>query len=377
PTAASLTVTVESNTITGSHSQACNFVTATGSTGGSMTATVRSNTIGTAGVLDSGSAIGSGIRVANGGVNVSFTIDSNVIREVPNASGIEFGPQAYSVNANVKCKIINNTIVRPTGTNQAVCGPAAPCPTSTIFALSDSNGLGGFDHECFVITGNSVWDPTSYPLGAGNAAFYFARRTSASNTLQVEGTQANIKAQILATNTITNPGPTPGASDVIDENTSGTVTIVPAGTCGAFPPIPPPGDIGTMQAAQHIESASAEAGAAQAADTLTVVNSQRPADVSVRHLTPAEVEWMRQAALARWEQAGISPDDLAKLRAVTIEVTDLPGRDLAHASSTRLTIDETAAGYGWFFDQTPNQEYEFDVPVDGKEIQTTEVSSAY
>ena len=233
PPGASLTVTVQSNTITGSHTNALNMVTATTNTGGSMTATLRSNLIGTAGVNDSGSAIGNGIRVANGGVNTSLTIDSNVIREVPNGRGIDIEAQAYSVQHNEKVKIINNTVARPSGTNQNIgCGANVPCPTASIFVLSDSNGLGGFDKVCTAISGNTVYDPTSYPAG-GEAAVYFARRTSANNTLQLEGTQANAVNQITTTNTITNLTTAPG---VIDEGTSGTVTIVAAGTCGGFPP---------------------------------------------------------------------------------------------------------------------------------------------
>ena len=233
PTGGSMTVVVQNNTITGSNTQALNLVTGTTNTGGSMTATLRTNNIGTAGVLDSGSAIGNGIRVANGGVNVSMTIDGNVIREVPNARGIDIEAQAYSATNNEKMKIINNTIVRPTGTNQNIgCGANVPCPSASIFVLSDSNALGGFDQVCTVISGNTAYDPTSYPLG-GEAAYYFARRTSASNTLRLEGTQANVTAQITSTNTITNLTSAPG---VVDENTSGTVTIVANGTCGAFPP---------------------------------------------------------------------------------------------------------------------------------------------
>jgi hypothetical protein len=233
----SMTVTAQNNTLTGQHTQVINMVQSTSSTAGTLSATIRNNTIGSSGVLDSGSQIGSGIRVANGAVNVNVTIDSNTIREVPNASGIELGAQAYTVTGNVKYKIVNNVVTRPTGSNLAVCGGApAPCPAQQVFVLSDSNGVGGFDHVCTVITGNTIYDPTSWPNGAGQSAFYFARRTSASNTLQLEGTQANARAQILFTNTITNPGPSPTSSDVIDENTSGTVAIVAAGTCGSFPP---------------------------------------------------------------------------------------------------------------------------------------------
>ena len=232
PPGASLTVTVQSNTITGCNTNAFNMVTATTNTGGSMTATIRSNNIGTAGVFDSGSKIGNGIRVANGGVNTSLTIDSNTIREVPNGRGIDIEAQAYSVQHNEKVKIISNTIVRPSGTTANIgCGANVPCPQASIFILSDSNALGGFDKVCSAISGNTAYDPTSWPAG-GEAAFYFARRTSASNTLQLEGTQANAKAQILATNTVTNFT----AADVTDEGTSGNVAIVAAGTCGGFPP---------------------------------------------------------------------------------------------------------------------------------------------
>ncbi len=228
--ASSMTVVVQSNTITTSYSQALNLVTSTSATGGAMTATLRANNIGAAGVLDSGSAIGNGIRIANGGVNVNLTIDSNVIHEVPNGRGIDVEPQAYTPNLNVKTKIVNNQIVRPTGTNQNIgCGANVPCPSASIFVLSDSNG-GGFDSVCTTISGNSAYDPTSWPAG-GEGAFYFARRTSPSNTLNLEGTQANVTTQITTTNTITNGN----GNGVVDENTSGPVTIVAVGTCGAFP----------------------------------------------------------------------------------------------------------------------------------------------
>ncbi len=232
PSGASLTATVQSNTLTGSHTNAINAVTATTCNGCSMTLTFRNNNIGTAGVNDSGSAIGNGIRIANGGATTNLTIDGNIIREVPNGRGIDIEAQAYAVNNNEKVKIINNQIIRPSGTNQNIgCGANVPCPSASIFILSDSNGLGGFDKICSAVSGNTAYDPTSWPAG-GEAAFYFARRTSVNNTLQLEGTQANAKAQILATNTVTNFT----AADVIDEGTSGNVAIVAAGTCGGFPP---------------------------------------------------------------------------------------------------------------------------------------------
>ncbi|HXM49891.1 MAG TPA: Calx-beta domain-containing protein, partial [Pyrinomonadaceae bacterium] len=56
---------------------------------------------------------------------------------------------------------------------------------------------------------------------------------------------------------------------------------------------------------------------------------------------------------------------------------DLPDGLLATVNSTSVKIDETAAGYGWFVDPTSLEDSEFDVPVPGRELQTTEYSSAF
>src|SRR6185436_14685118 len=85
---------------------------------------------------------------------------------------------------------------------------------------------------------------------------------------------------------------------------------------------------------------------------------------------------MLQAAIARWAEAGLSATDFAKLQSLSFEVADLPAGQLATASSSKITLDETAAGYGWFFDTTPSDDNEFEVPVWDKERQTTETSAA-
>ncbi len=229
---ASYNVTVQNNTYTNQATTALNLVQSTSATGGSLTALIKNNNIGTAGVFDSGSKIGSGIRVANGGTTINLTLDTNVIREVPNGRGIDIEPQAYILDSNVKLKVVNNTVVRPSGTNANIgCGAGVPCPSASLFVLSDNNAMGGFEHVCMSISGNTFYDPTSWPLG-GEAAFYFARRTGASNTMNLEGTQANVTAQILSNNTVTNFT----SVNVVDEGAPGlAVAIVAAGTCGSFP----------------------------------------------------------------------------------------------------------------------------------------------
>jgi predicted small secreted protein len=86
---------------------------------------------------------------------------------------------------------------------------------------------------------------------------------------------------------------------------------------------------------------------------------------------------MVQMALERWRQAGLSAEDLSRLEALSFEVAGLPEGQLAEVKGTTVKIDETAAGYGWFFDQTPSEDSEFDVPVPDRERQTTEISPAH
>jgi hypothetical protein len=97
--------------------------------------------------------------------------------------------------------------------------------------------------------------------------------------------------------------------------------------------------------------------------------------------TRLQREWLLgtvlPAAIERWKQAGISAGDLARLQAVSFEVADLADGQLATTTSTHLKFDATAAGYGWYIDLVPMDDDEFDVPVPGRELQTTEYSVAH
>jgi len=98
----------------------------------------------------------------------------------------------------------------------------------------------------------------------------------------------------------------------------------------------------------------------------------------VKSLTESEVSAMAQAAIARWAEAGLSATEFAKLQGLTFAVANLPAGQLATANSNKITLDETAAGYGWFFDTTPmDDSSKFEVPVTNQELQATEQSAAY
>jgi VCBS repeat-containing protein/autotransporter-associated beta strand protein len=72
-----------------------------------------------------------------------------------------------------------------------------------------------------------------------------------------------------------------------------------------------------------------------------------------------------QAAIARWESAGLSETQLAAIRGADYRVADLDGNRLGSAESFLVTIDVDAAGHGWFVDSTPFDDSEFTATAQG------------
>jgi uncharacterized repeat protein (TIGR01451 family) len=360
----SMTIKVLSNTLTNHSNNVLNVFSASASGAGTMTATLQNNVIGTSGTNDSGSAFGSGVRVViQNGKQGAITIDGNQIREVPNSFGIDVEAIGHTSGNSVKVKITNNTLPRPTGTNQNVCGSGNfPCPLSTIFVTSDTDAAA--ESVCALITGNSAYDPTFFPDGAGSSAFYLARRGPAPQVLNIEGNTSQTPRQnILNNNTVTSLT-SPGFGDFTDE--SGNVTVVALGTCGVFP----------MSVAPVIEISMKDKNP-QPEEELLIGGIEKAGQEQNRELTQAELNWMVQAARARWEQAGISAEDRARFAAVSFDVDHLQTDRLAAISGTHVRIDSKANGFGWYFDPTPDEDSEFDVQVTGKERQASEASPAY
>lgn len=85
-----------------------------------------------------------------------------------------------------------------------------------------------------------------------------------------------------------------------------------------------------------------------------------PSDLPpARILTPREAQRVIVAALERWTPSGLTPSQSAALKALPVDVRDLPGRTLATLTSEGFAIDSTAAGWGWFLDATPWEDVEY------------------
>ncbi len=78
-----------------------------------------------------------------------------------------------------------------------------------------------------------------------------------------------------------------------------------------------------------------------------------------------DVDPVFDAAIDRLKADGRFADQADRLRTATYELVDLPGLTLAQAHDTRVLIDPSAAGYGWYVDPTPEDDAEFTATVEG------------
>jgi hypothetical protein len=76
-------------------------------------------------------------------------------------------------------------------------------------------------------------------------------------------------------------------------------------------------------------------------------------------LTQAEVGFLVDQAIARWEAAGATPGQLAAMRAANFVVADMPGVEAGTSSGHTILLDSNGAGFGWFVDATPGDDSEF------------------
>jgi len=79
-------------------------------------------------------------------------------------------------------------------------------------------------------------------------------------------------------------------------------------------------------------------------------------------LTADQAQPLLAQAIDRFAAAGV---DVSSLSNVQILMTDLPGTTLGQAvGNNTIYLDRNAAGYGWFVDNTPWDDFEFSTPGD-------------
>jgi hypothetical protein len=76
-------------------------------------------------------------------------------------------------------------------------------------------------------------------------------------------------------------------------------------------------------------------------------------------LSQKQVRPLFNEAVRRWSAALGDAAAARRLRAVDVQIMDLPGTALGLAASTVIYLDANGAGHGWFLDPTPRDDSEF------------------
>jgi len=353
-----------------------------------MSGQVRNNIIGTTGVIRSCSEQANGIAVDSHGKGThTVSVTGNTMRQCKD--------RGINVTAN-NSPSISNGEAQPGGNlfltvqSNAVLegGPINP-------PGFPADGTGS--REAFLLTAGSTSTDTIFTClelgGAGSLANNFNRGTEAIATGLEDirlrkNTGSNLQIRLPGYAGGPNDAAAVAAFEVPRQTSSedGTVTVaVNAAGAGGFiggaacalPPAPSMMADTTMSTEAALSPGASEGAPGETQDILLATQGEGTGGDSLQKLSQAEVLAMVQTAIERWRAAGISAQDLMRLQAMTFEIADLPEGQLATATSTHVKIDETAAGYGWYFDSTPMDDEEFEVPVPGKELQTTELSPAF
>ncbi|MAS94337.1 MAG: hypothetical protein CMO55_14155 [Verrucomicrobiales bacterium] len=111
------------------------------------------------------------------------------------------------------------------------------------------------------------------------------------------------------------------------------------------------------------EEADAQQQAAQEAEMLSneidgignvLITEEADAD-----FTEEDVERLAQEALSRWEETGLTEEQINALESINYVVTDLGGSSVAAVEGDTIFIDDDAAGFDWFIDDTEWADEEF------------------
>ena len=369
-----MTLDIRNNTLKGSLGEAIRVrssaVPLPGTLTGTMNARVRNNTIGVAATANSGSTAGSGIFVfGDGGSTMNVAVTNNSVFQY-NQSGIllQFGDETHNgavYNATVTGNTVNTPGTLLNNFNGIQLNNGTIAATDDFTTCADIGGAG---------VGNSVSGSGKGAVAPQNVDIRLRHRQSTTVRLpgyvgpvrdNTDSEVAEVDAYLAGRNTLATSSA---------ESVTGGGGYIGGAACTA------PSFAGPITQESSLSTESVTSGVSTALErsdsTLFATKGENKNPGHVLALTPSEVSAMLQAAIARWSEAGLSAKTVAKLQSLPVEIADLPAGQLATATSSKITLDETAAGYGWFFDSTPSDDNEFEVPVLDKERQTIDTSAA-
>jgi hypothetical protein len=132
-----------------------------------------------------------------------------------------------------------------------------------------------------------------------------------------------------------------------------------------------------MAAQGGIDPTNASANAAPS-ETTTPPSSDTQPDTSAQtvYVDPAvlvtafSLGTIVEQAIENWEATGLTAAQDAYLRTVTVSFADLGGVTLGQATPGQITLDDNAAGFGWYIDPSPQDNAEFSNAASATELLT-------
>jgi hypothetical protein len=100
-------------------------------------------------------------------------------------------------------------------------------------------------------------------------------------------------------------------------------------------------------------------------------------DAPAPRLTAELLKSIAETAIYRLAAAGANADQLSRLNSVKFQIVDLPGAQLGVASLGGVEIDINGAGHGYFVDDSPLDDSEFELLAAGGGLQAGSDSEAF
>jgi hypothetical protein len=345
----------------GAKGAAINIFKATNATSGSFVGTVKGNAIGVVGQTLSGAPnFAPALWIQDHGAGTFTTlIQDNTV--------VEYGEEAIDLARTSGSSTLNASVFGNVVT---------PNPDNAFIGLNIEQGAVAADSGVMnLVVGNATAASPQRNDFSNGDPFDFSDiqvlRAGGSTTvlnLSRNGSAAGTVTGVLQDDNIG------GAANAVFIPTAGNMNLV--NTLPALPPAVAACALPSLAAPPSPETSLVSRGN-DADDILFTAKGEDVEGTNAVRLNQAELDLMVMAAIERWKEAGISGEDLQRLQAMTFEIADLPEGQLATATASSVKIDQTAAGYGWYSDLSSADDSEFDVPVPGVELQTTEQSAAF
>ena len=365
--------TIENNTFTGSvgYALAASFNGNGGTARGYISGNVIGDNDGVAETIGSSQAGGIFVSLENSGgaagsLSQFVTINNNQVRDIVGA-----GITVRSVNTG---NIGNPTLVEATVTNNVVANMSG----SSFAAFWARNGADPGDTTQIgldlVANNFSTAGPSTNTYGAvyleqfpGPASYYFPNYGVGPIETYLTGAP---RSNVLTgnANQIGDPFPDPVFSPdavinagALQPPQTGSNTQLPSGALlAAAPPADPPGDVPEVDTPAPVTGPGGDGGTDPAPSAPPPpALPPHPVIVDDGVLSQAELDWLAEAAIQRWIDAGATPEQVAAMRATAITVTDMNGLYLGASSAGSIRIDSDGAGHGWFLDKSPDEDGEF------------------